>query len=231
MGIKEPTTTEQKQKEEERAEMYKIVKGRLLVLFNDKNQEEIDSLYREIRIYASIAELDPELVIEGMKKGFTLENPEEFVNTTFELLKKLTDKKIEQPELFEMARRKSMIQGEGNTRLSKLGYYRFDDVKEGVISIHIAPKGNLEFVEVIKSFREGFKELVKKVEEDKRIKEIQAISWIVASNPELLKQLGFVIDGPTDDKDLNSGEKPVWKAHVSREALLEKHSKFKKRNI
>lgn len=231
MGIEQPRTPEQKQKDKDRAEAYKRAKDYALKLFTEQNEEEINDTYDEIRFFAGIAEIDPEVIIEGIKKGFALENPGEFVDLVFGLLKEVIDKKIEHPELFEEAQRERAMQQGANINLSKLVYCDIDYI-EGMVFIHIAPKGDLNFGEIIKSFREGFMVLAKIVEKDERIKEIQAVSWIVARNPKLVEQFGFVVDGPVEDRYYEDDkEKPVWKAHMSREALLEKYAKFKNRSL
>ena len=42
--------------------------------------------------------------------------------------------------------------------------------KSGVAILHVANKGDLRLGEIIKSFRDGMKELAKQVKEDERIK-------------------------------------------------------------
>jgi len=110
-----------------------------------------------------------------------------------------------------------------NIWLSELMYYDID-VENGTAIIHIAPKGDLNLGEVIKSIRTGFKKLAKQVKEDERIKEVQATSWIVASNPGLLERFGFTVEGIIDEKmkaeHFSDEKRPVAYAHISREELL-----------
>jgi hypothetical protein len=105
-------------------------------------------------------------------------------------------------------------------------YYSVD-LENGTAIIHVAPKGDLKLGAVIKAFRDGLKELARQVREDERIKEIQATSWIVASNPGLLEKVGFVVEGAIDEKmkteHFSDENRPVSWAHMSRKAFLDKY--------
>jgi len=207
-------------------EKYKKAKDYLFKLFTDKNQEGVEELYSKIREVANVAGVSGEFLIKQIKNFFELENSEEFVKSTFEILKKLIDQTIEHPEIFEKIRRERVIQEKGNIKLSELMYYSLD-LENGTLIIHVAPKGELKLGEIIKAFRGGLKELAKQVKEDERIKDIQATSWIVAKNPGLLEKAGFEVKGSISEEMkaeyFGDEEKPVSWAHISREALLEKY--------
>lgn len=206
---------------------YKEAKERLLQIFQNKNEREIEELYSEIRRFYKILDWDPEEIIEEIKKVFNQEDPEVFVEATFNAVKKLIDKTIEHRQDFERARREAIIQHHGNIKLSKLMYYDVD-LENGAARIHIAPKGDMKLGEIVKSFREGMKKLAEHVRDDERIKEIQTTSWIVASNPGLLEKAGFSVEGEIDEKTkiehFSEETRPVFWARMSRETLLEKYS-------
>ncbi|MCR4274663.1 MAG: hypothetical protein NUW02_01265 [Candidatus Campbellbacteria bacterium] len=217
---------EQRPNSEVYTKEYERIKTWLLKLFKDKNEEEIEGLYSEIQFLVSAIGEDPSIIIEKIKKGWNQEDPEEFVAIVFGATKKYIDQKIEHPEIFEEIRRERRIQRFGTIKLSELMYYSLD-LQNGVAIIHVEPKGNLGFGGILKSFRDGMKELAKQAKKDERIKEIKAMSWIVASNPGLLEKAGFIVDGPMDEKTkvqhFGDEERPVSVAHMSRETLLEKY--------
>lgn len=224
--MKESLQQSQIENNEAKIDRYKKTKDKLLELFVTKDSEQKDEFYSEIRSFASAIGLDPESIIEKIENNFTLENAEEFVTQSFEALKDLIDKVIEHPKIFEDMRRERIIQRSGNIKLSELMYYDID-LENGIARIHIAPKGNLGLSVIIRSFREGLNELARQVKKDERIKEIQAASWIVASNPGLLERAGFIVEGPIDEKTraehFEDEKRPISWAHMSRESLLEKY--------
>jgi predicted transcriptional regulator len=211
---------------EKHVEEYEKAKRYFRELFISQDHGKLDEFYSEIRSFAGLVNLDPELIIEEIKNGLKLENPEEFVDLVFKVLKKVIDQRIEHPEIFERTRRERIIERSGNIRLSELMYYNID-LENGTAIIHVAPKGDLKLGAIIKAFRDGLKELARQVKEDERIKEIQATSWIVASNPGLLEKAGFTVEGTIDEKmkteHFSDENRPVSWAYMSREKLLEKY--------
>ncbi|MEK7200836.1 MAG: hypothetical protein AAB672_01760 [Patescibacteria group bacterium] len=205
---------------------YERAKARLLDIFKNKDEQEMEEVYSEIKKFSEVVNWSSETIIKQIKNGFNQENPEIFVNIAFNALRELIDKKIEHPEVFEKIRRERIMQHQGNIKLSELMYYNVD-LENGVTILHVANKGDLRLGEIIKSFRDGMKELAKQVKEDERIKEIQAASWIVASNPGLLEKAGFIIKGPIDEKMraeyFSDEERLVSWANMSRKTLLEKY--------
>lgn len=205
---------------------YGEVKYYLQVLFNDKDDKMIDELYAEVRAFAGIVKIDPEPLIEEIKKGLLSDNADEFVSSAFEILKPLVDKSIEQPEAFEKQRRERVFEQGDNIRLSELLYYNFD-LETGTAYVHSGYKAGLEKEGVITAFRKGLKELGKQVKAEERIKEIRATSWIVAAKPGLLKKMGFTVEGPISEelraKHFSKESRPISSAHISREKFLEEY--------
>lgn len=211
---------------ERHTEEYKKAKARLLEIFKNKSEHEIQEMCSEIRRFAGIINWDPEEAIRKIEESYNQENADVFVETSFEAVKKLIDHRIEHPEAFERARREGILQHHGNVKLSGLMYYNMD-LENGTAIIHVAPKGDMKLGEIIRAFREGMRELAKQVKEDEKIKEVQATSWIVAANPGLLEKAGFTVEGAIDEnmkaEHFNDEERPVAWAHISREDLLQKY--------
>ncbi len=217
---------EQQPIDEAHTEAYQKGKEYLRNLFSYKNEESINKFYSIIREASDVLKFDPEPVIEQVTKNLNLESSEDFVNSSFESLKFIIDKRIEEPELFGRVSRERTLQSLGNIQLSKLMYYNVD-LENGTAFIHIAEGDDLGLGEIIKSFRTGLKELAKQVKDDERIKEIQATSWIVEANPGLLKKAGFKYEGLIDEKlkeeHFKDEKRPVGWAHIDREAFLERY--------
>ncbi|MFA6270138.1 MAG: hypothetical protein WC657_02930 [Candidatus Paceibacterota bacterium] len=196
------------------------------IFYNKDKPEELEKFYSEIRDLANVAGLDSGILIEKFKLSLDLNSLEDFVSSAFEILKDIINLNINHPEIFERMRRERIMQAKGNIRLSELVYYDVD-LEHGVARIHIAPGKDINPILILRSFREGLKKLAKELEEDERIKEIKADSWIVASNPGLLEKAGFVIDGPITDEEREryfSGDpRPISKSHINRETFLEKY--------
>lgn len=214
-------------KEQEPTE-YAEIKAFLREFFVKKDEGKMEDVYAQIRAFATAANMDADEIISNIREYWQSPNPDEFVAHSFTVLKKLIDYRIAHPELVEQIRReRRLTQTSGNIRLSELMYYDVDHIGDGVALLHIAPKGNLNVRGILKSFRDGMKELAKQVDEDKRIKEIQATSWIIASNPGLLEKAGFTVEGSIDEKmreEHFSGEtRPVSWAHIGRDELLKRY--------
>lgn len=215
---------EQKINPEVYTQEYEKIKTWLEKVFETNDE---DGLYSEIRFFAPFLELDSNAIIEKIKDSLDQGEREAFVSTAFDALKIFIDQKIEHPEMFEEARRERRIHRSEGIRLSELMYYNLD-LENGTAILHVAPKGSMGLGGILKSFRDGMKELAKQVKKDERIQQVQAMSWIVASNPGLLEKAGFTIDGSIDEKmkaqHFSHEERPVSWAHMSREKLLEKYS-------
>lgn len=208
---------------------YEKAKARLLEIFQKRDEQEMKEVFLEVEKFARAAQItgfDVDCVLAEIKKSFEQEDPNLFVETVFNLVKPILDKKVEHPEFFEVIRRERVMEHGDNIKLSELMYYNVD-LENGTAHIHVAAKGNMSLGDVLKAFRGGMKELARQVNQDERIKEIQATSWIVASNPKLLKKSGFTVEGAIDEKTraehFADEERPVSWAHMSRETLLEKY--------
>jgi hypothetical protein len=211
--------------DQEKMKKYEDAKGYLSGVF-EGNDEIRKKVYEEIRLTSHLVGLDPEETIGKITEWRNGGSREEFVSKSFELLKELIDKRIENPELFERMHREIFFSRSGNIKLSELMY--FNVINGDTAMIHIAPKGeNMGISEIIRAFRLGMVELAKQVAVDDKIKEILATSWIVAANPGLLEKAGFTIGGEINEKTkiehFNHETRPVSWASMSREVLLEKY--------
>jgi hypothetical protein len=205
---------------------YTEAKAYLRGLFGEKDEKKVEQLFVEVRFFASHLHMDADSLVERLRSGFQIQNPDEFVRVLFLDLKEFIDEKKNHPEVFEKIRHEYRLQRGENIKLSDLMYYEFD-FQDGVATVHVGEKGSMGLGEVLKSFREGMKELVRRVREDERIKEIQATSWIVATNPGLLEKIGFTVHGLISEKmrkeDFTDETRPVAWASITREKLLEKY--------
>ncbi|MFH0804553.1 MAG: hypothetical protein V1896_03050 [Candidatus Zambryskibacteria bacterium] len=175
---------------------------------------------------ADIIGIPSEPIIDNINTGLGSKNEEEFVDSSFILIKDLIDEKIKHPEIFQKAHRENVIQRSGNIKLSELMYYNVD-LENGTAMIHVGHGEDLSLGEILKAFREGLKELAKQVQDDERIKEIQATSWIAAKNPGLLGKAGFTYEGLISEKEkiehFKDETRPVGWAHIDRDLFLEKY--------
>lgn len=196
-------------------------------LFASKDAEKIEDFYSEIKAFAPVAGLDADDTVAKLREAMQSATAEEFTARSFDILKKLVDTKVENRELMEKIRRERIIENSGNIQLSELMYYNLD-LQDGAAMIHVAPRGALGFGDVLRAFREGLKELARQIREDERIKEVRAISWIVASHPGLLEKAGFTVEGAIDEKmrieHFSDESRPVSLAHMSREEFLKRYS-------
>jgi len=220
MNIENLHSKEQEPKE------YAEAKAYLRGFFGEKDEKKLEQLFAEVKFFASHLHMDSDSLVEKLRSDLQIQDPDEFVQTSFLDLKEFIDEKINHPEVFEKIRHEYRLQRGENIKLSDLMYYELD-FADGVATVHVGEKGDMSFGEMLKSFREGMKELVKRVREDERIKEVQATSWIVATNPGLLEKAGFIVHGPISEekrKEYFTDEtRPISWASVSREKLLEKY--------
>jgi hypothetical protein len=92
-------------------------------------------------------------------------------------------------------------------------------------SIHVAP--NKETENKLELMKDGLHKLAEKVKADGKIKRVEAVSWIVAEHPSLLKRMGFEIRGNVDEetrrKMFPHEDRAVASAFITREELLKRY--------
>ncbi len=131
---------QQSQITEAHLKAYERAKTRLLEVFQKKDEKELKELIEEVEKFAEVAQIDSfdiNNVLDEIKKILGQDDPNIFVETIFNLVKPLLDKKVEQPEYFEIARRERIFQNSGNIKLSELMYYNVDLENEMVLHTSI----------------------------------------------------------------------------------------------
>ena len=161
-----------------------------------------------------------EKIFKALDEASTIQDDEEFVTAVSELLRPLVDMKIDDPEAYETIRR----QRHDYVRVNDLLAYNIGAGGD-YIQLHVFPSE--ERKDKLGLLKEGMRKLAVDVNASKNIKFVSATSWIVASNPHLLELLGFEIEGPIDEetreKDFKDDPRPISRATISREKLLEKY--------
>lgn len=101
-----------------------------------------------------------------------------------------------------------------------LYYSRFNDE----IEIHITRGFTMQI------WKDGMFELAQIVLNDEGIKTITMTSWVVVKHPNIIRKSGFIVDEKIDEKEeaeiradlpVELRDKPLAKAHISREKFLE----------
>ena len=74
-------------------ENTKRAKARLLDIFKNKDEQEMEEVYCEIKKFSEVVNWSSETIIKQIKNGFNQENQKFFVNIAFNALRELIDKK------------------------------------------------------------------------------------------------------------------------------------------
>jgi hypothetical protein len=180
--------------------------------------------------------LNKEEVIKGLKESINIQDKETFVLHLLNILGPITELKITQSDIFERTEREAIVSSPNNTRLSEVLYANFEKDRA---FIHLAPATELIKKEGLGNFKKeveiGLNKLAEIIKVNDKIKEIWAISWIVAKNPVLLEGLGFTIVGPIPqeerDEHFSEETRPVAKAFMTREDFLAKYGNQTVSNI
>lgn len=152
-----------------------------------------------------------------------------FAKKIVEVLNPLIELKFSNPKVFasslEAVKRENFIKQGGFEPLNQLLSFGFGP--EGkYVHIHVAP--NKETENKLGLIKDGLHKLAEKVKADERIERIEAVSWIVADHPNLLKKLGFEIRGSVDEesgkKMFPHEDRTVASAFMTRDELLRRYS-------
>lgn len=118
-----------------------------------------------------------------------------------------------------------------NVKLNELLYYHIGEDKK-TLHLHVATKTNQSPMKLYTQMREGLHLLAEALAVEPKlslVSRIEGTSWIVASHPELLRRLGFEIDGPISTESMQEyfqGEtRPVWTSHIQVEKFVEKYGR------
>ena len=123
--------------------------------------------------------------------------------------------------------RKAFIEKGNYVAINEILSYGID---KGDLHIHLAPTNDLGLGEKMLLIKDGFKKLAIIVQNNPKVEEISATSWIVAKNPELLQKMGFKIDDSMRTNLRLSAKRvyqfrsrPLARAVMTRGGFLEKY--------
>lgn len=207
------------------------LRGKFERLFDEKEklEDRIDKIRSELEAFEKTGLIpNKEKILQSIKECFDIEDREIFITQLGKALEPYLLLKITHPEIFEKINREETINNSGNLRLSEVLYVGFEN---NTAHIHLAPASELIKERGVENFKQeiikGLIELAKVLKLKENIKEIWAISWIVAKTPLAFKRLGFTVVGEISEEEKGEnflGEKrPVAEAFMTREELLTKY--------
>lgn len=94
------------------------------------------------------------------------------------------------------------------------------------LKVHVGPAHAMKPAEMIRSIRDGMKELARQVTmrpELKKVETISGTSWVIEQNPRLVERLGFTVENKPRRR--TSSGKVYHRAYMTKEKLLELYSK------
>lgn len=220
--------------EQQRAEINALrdkMKDELGCFFDEKEKfdERIKDFVLRLESYEKGGLVfNKEEIIRGVKESVGIQDRETFVASLLKIMEPLITLKAAHSKIFEKIQRDEVINNSNYLRLSEVLYAGFENE---AAHIHLAPATELIKEEGIGNFKKeiekGLIKLAEIIKSDDKIKEIWAISWIVAKNPFLLKRLGFIIVGEISEEerkeDFFDEKRPVAKAFIKREDFLAKY--------
>jgi hypothetical protein len=207
-------------KEQERQKLYEGLTSSVRELMALYSKEEcIQTIKTNAAAYAKA---NPGL-FDRLDELANIENDNEFIVALSYCLRPLVDVKIDQPELYESIQQQVILERPGYVKVNDL--FAYEPVGNDVYQLHIFPVRTRS--DKLGLIKEGMKQLAEVVDKDPNIKEIRGTSWIVASNPGLMKMLGFTIDAPMSEQERKeyfpNDTRDIRKAHITREELLGKY--------
>lgn len=205
-------------------------------LFDNRGdlEKRIDDFAHKLEVFQKNGLVfDREGILKGLDESKEIKDREEFIVFLSKLLEPLVVSKFTQPGIFEKTQREFIIESGGSIKLSEILYTSLSEMNNQGLAIHLAPAAELIKEKGIGNFKKeienGLIKLAEIVEEDPKIERIDAVSWIVAKNPSLLKRLGFTIVGEIPQemkkKNFNDEARPVAAAFMSRDELLARYGK------
>jgi PAS domain-containing protein len=205
-------------------------KRQIYLEIEDKLKKEISQSSRTDCVQRIKTEAGPFLgdkqqeIFEALDNALAIQDNEEFIARVSDLLRPLADMKIDDPRKYETIQKQTILDRRGYVEVNDLFAYGLGETGD-YIHLHIFPVQERQ--DKLSLIKEGMRKLAQDVEANKNIKFVTATSWIVASNPRLLEMLGFDVEGPIDEetrkKYFEDDPRPISKAVISREKLLEKY--------
>jgi len=204
----------------------------------DNKQEKLvdimDYLIKKLDIFEENGLIfDKEDSIKKLKESVEIKDKETFVSHMLKILEPIIVFQINQPKIFGKIQRESIMNDAPNRdriKLSEVLYCGLSD-KNGVAHIHLAPAFDFMTKDKLSDFKQeiqnGLLKLAEIIKSDENIKKIIATSWIVASSPKRLEDLGFTIEGEISkeerEKHFKGDDRPIFKAFMTREDFLARY--------
>lgn len=197
------------------------------------NKEKIDSLNKLL-----VKSLNNELlkkiglnitvneIKNNLEKCKKIESGADFIKKVKEIIRPISIAMDNNPVEFANFKRKAFNESHNFKPLNEVFSYRIDGDD---LHLHMAPATDLSTISKIKFIKDAIEKLPEIVKSNKKVKNISATSWIVASNPKILERIGFKNEGPISDetrkRDFEGETEPISRATISREEFLSRYSK------
>ncbi|MDO8558956.1 MAG: hypothetical protein Q7R84_01360 [bacterium] len=220
---------EAKKEEKKDKEIEQAQKG-IGTFFDDNKdgQKRVENILSKIEPFLKSDLIDGDKVRQSLRGCSAIKEREEFIEKVLSSLEPISDLKKNNPEAFEEIERRVFVEGVEVRGFKKINEILSYGVNEDFAHIHLAPAGQFG-ISVLKMVRGGLEELAKIVKENKEIKRVEAISWIVADHPKILERLGFTVVGEIDEeirrKYHANDNGPISRATISREDFLSRYLK------
>jgi hypothetical protein len=214
---------------EKKEEIYRVEKKKLVALFKSylTGKERIAALKPAIESVSGFLENSDE-ILKRLTECEQIDNRPEFINNVFATIRPVIDLMIERPELFEFEEEKQSEE-KGIQKRIELNELLSYSIEGNFIFIHAVPKSEVK--EGLIKMNEGLNKLAEIINERKEIQTVEVASWIVTKHPNIIKRLGFELDGEISDdfraKYFHNDNAVIHRAHMAREDFLKKYLRKK----
>lgn len=200
-------------------------KERLGAFFDEKKdvEEIIKVVMNWIKPFLDAKLLDGREINDALSNCVGIKDREKLIEEVSLAVKPFLDFKRDNPEAFEKIERQTYHETSGYTKLNEV--LAWEVINESTIAIHLAPARYLgRLREQVVEGLQNLAKIVKEKEEKEgiKIKEIEAVSWIVGKNPELMEKFGFTVTGIITETSRMPGI-PMSRAVISKEDLLDRY--------
>lgn len=185
------------------------------IILSDGRGAVVDKVRKDALAYLSGDSSEAENLLLDLDEALKIPDENESIDKALKILAPVIFFKIDHPEEYQQIQRERIVNDERFIKINDLFAYGIGRSAEGdFIHLHVFPaEGRKDMVALM---RDGMRKLAEIVENDQSIKKVIATSWIVASNPGLLRRLGFEILGPISeeerDKYFKGETRPISKA-------------------
>jgi len=208
-------------KEQERQKLYEGISlsiREMIPLYSKKQ------IIQTIKANGAAYERADKGLFNGLDELANIKDDDEFVAELSRRLRPMADVKLDRAELYESIQQQVILERPGYVKVNDLFAYESGE-NDTYFRLHIFPVETRK--DKLSLIKEGMRELAQAVNENPNIQEVRATAWIVASNPGLIKRLGFEIDGPISEQEQKEHSpyetREVGKAHITREELLKRY--------